>query len=753
METYSQPGGETFFALHLAPRIGQLKRKAHDVVVLFDTSASQAGAYRETALAALDGLLAAMDTLDRVAILAVDLHAVPLTPSLVGAEGDAMRKALGDLQKRVPLGATDMNQALESALGAFGDAEVDRPRSVVYIGDGMSTARLMLSKRLREVMDRFVEARVSISSYAVGPRPDLQLLAALARHTGGMLAVDEDDFTGRRAGSFLANAAAGGVVWPLEIELPTTCHGVYFRGLPPLRFDRDTVLLGTIDDAAVAAHEPQRIGVRAEIDGKRAHLAWDVIPAEPSADQAYLARLVEAARQDGGASLPSLGSEGLAELRWLVNRGAWDLTKLAEQALAMGNLDDADRLSAEAGRLDPNNAELDVLRGAVEKARTAESSRRPKPRANVDVDEPARLVEPDGALVDRVERQGRVFEGWMRAEVQNVLNRARAAMHDDPEGAIDALKLAKQRVDDATELSADVRAQLNDRLESALRNATRQAAEKSERDAQLEQVAAETEAREQINRELYIREQKVEQLMARFNALMDEERYRDAEAVANLAEEMAPYRAGLRTAELDARMIGYTVDMRRLRDARHRGFVDELYNVETSHVPTPEEPPILYPDPEVWQMLTERRKKWKSVDLHRKSPSEAKIYDALGEKTEMDFSDQPLSDVIDYLKNRHEIEIQLDSKALADSGLGSDTTITRNVKGVSLRSALRLLLGELDLTYVVRDEILLITTKTEAENMLSTRVYPVGDLVIPIRMPMGGMGGGMMGGMGGRGFF
>ena len=36
----------------------------------------------------------------------------------------------------------------------------------------------------------------------------------------------------------------------------------------------------------------------------------------------------------------------------------------------------------------------------------------------------------------------------------------------------------------------------------------------------------------------------------------------------------------------------------------------------------------------------------------------------------------------------------------------------------------------MDLRYVVRDEVLLITTKTEAENMLQTKVYPVFDLVV-----------------------
>lgn len=110
-------------------------------------------------------------------------------------------------------------------------------------------------------------------------------------------------------------------------------------------------------------------------------------------------------------------------------------------------------------------------------------------------------------------------------------------------------------------------------------------------------------------------------------------------------------------------------------------------------------------------------------------PNEAKILAALDQKTELEFVDQPLSDVIDFLKERHGIEIQLDHNALTDEGVGSDVPVTKNIKGISLESALDLMLGDLKLTYVVRDEVLLITSKAVAEHLLSTKTYPVADLV------------------------
>ncbi len=56
--------------------------------------------------------------------------------------------------------------------------------------------------------------------------------------------------------------------------------------------------------------------------------------------------------------------------------------------------------------------------------------------------------------------------------------------------------------------------------------------------------------------------------------------------------------------------------------------------------------------------------------------------------------------------------------------------ITRRLHNVTLKAALRLMLRDLDLTYVIQEGVLLITTVDQAETpeLLSIRVYPVGDL-------------------------
>ena len=129
------------------------------------------------------------------------------------------------------------------------------------------------------------------------------------------------------------------------------------------------------------------------------------------------------------------------------------------------------------------------------------------------------------------------------------------------------------------------------------------------------------------------------------------------------------------------------------------------------------------------QAMMDQARIYRPQELKARSPgeNERRILAALDSPTAFDFIEVPLEDVVDYLKKFHRIEIQLDQRALEDVGIPTDVPITKSLRGISLRSALKLLLRELDLTHVVENEVLLITTPEEAEMALSTVVYPVTD--------------------------
>ena len=113
----------------------------------------------------------------------------------------------------------------------------------------------------------------------------------------------------------------------------------------------------------------------------------------------------------------------------------------------------------------------------------------------------------------------------------------------------------------------------------------------------------------------------------------------------------------------------------------------------------------------------------------RHAPDEAAIEKAMNEKTAFDFTRTPLSAVLERLSKKHAIPIVIDRTALKKEGIASDVAVTLRLAGVSLRSALDLLLRDVQCTWAVRDNTLLITTEDEARKIMATKVYPVEDLV------------------------
>lgn len=207
------------------------------------------------------------------------------------------------------------------------------------------------------------------------------------------------------------------------------------------------------------------------------------------------------------------------------------------------------------------------------------------------------------------------------------------------------------------------------------------------------------------------------------------------------------------TTPIVARILDYDTENMRNRREMQRGFMDALHLADVAGIPFPDEPPLVYPKADRWREITRLREKYKSVDLANPGSAEQKIYDAAEQNIEsFDFNETPLRDVVTQIEDAHGIQVELDIPALEDAGLDPDSPITRSLSGISLRSALRLILGDSQLTYLIKDEVMLITTKDKASENTVIKVYPVGDLVLPVN-PSSGVNpfqtGGGMGGQGG----
>lgn len=107
--------------------------------------------------------------------------------------------------------------------------------------------------------------------------------------------------------------------------------------------------------------------------------------------------------------------------------------------------------------------------------------------------------------------------------------------------------------------------------------------------------------------------------------------------------------------------------------------------------------------------------------------AELRIHAALDAEVdvrEWQFVERPLSEVVDKIRDAMQVAVDIDTKTLEDAGIDPVELITFRSQGGTVRSSLRRLLQPVDLTWIVRDECLMLTTREQAQEALTTRLYP-----------------------------
>jgi hypothetical protein len=102
--------------------------------------------------------------------------------------------------------------------------------------------------------------------------------------------------------------------------------------------------------------------------------------------------------------------------------------------------------------------------------------------------------------------------------------------------------------------------------------------------------------------------------------------------------------------------------------------------------------------------------------------------------SEVKFEQMPLRDALAWLQETLGTNMHVDWGALAEAGVTPEQPININLKWVRVPRLLQLMFQETGrgdaLTYYIADNILVITTRQNADAEVFTRVYPVQDLVI-----------------------
>ncbi|MFK7817444.1 MAG: VWA domain-containing protein [Planctomycetaceae bacterium] len=765
VQAFQTEDGSNYFALMLKPKqnLGPVARKH---VVLFDTSASQAGQHRDHALDVLQNLMKRFDASDRVALFAVDVHAKPLTQSFVPANSVEAKNAIEQLKARIPLGATNLELALNAVLKQC-DGE---PTAVTYIGDGLSTANLILTDGLRELANACRKQKVVINSYAVGPNRDLELLGILAVQTGGVVLRDigrgDIDDSAVVTGYQLANVMHHPVTYLDKMPEGLSSATVYPANPVPLRTDRESVFIGKGQFSS-----GRMTADISSADGKSARILWTVGKSEFSKHNGVLPGLFARAEEFEGMAVGVAGESMLQ-----IARNQFNLKNSVKLAMAQDN---SFFENAPAGQDLPSDppagGEFEEPAAPTEVPATnpgslvlpsdmpADSLTIPGQSSANDI-----LGAPqagDADAISQVEERIRVRTEYFGRQVQATLRQVERIQRDEPRAARGLLKDTLETIRASTDIDPDARQDMLRRLQSSLYNVDQAQQLYEQRAAQVAAKLAADESRRNMITAMQLEEERLQTLIETVRQHLvdahkgDDAAYDEAEAVARIAIDLRPGNGPATQALFNAEAANQLNKAYRLRSLRSDRFLETLYQVERSHVPFPDEPPVIYPPADVWNALSLRRiERWSSVDLAKESEAARRIRRALDGPTEPITGGDSLQTVLDFISDVHGFPIIPDRLALEEVQIDSleDVTVAENLQleGISLKSAMRILFEQLEdvdepLTYLIKNEVMYITTQAEAdsEENYQTRVYPVADLVIPI-LPAGG-GGGIGGGQGG----
>ena len=311
----------------------------------------------------------------------------------------------------------------------------------MYLGDGSSRANPLTTDELDHVVNDLIVQRAPLIAFGVGPRIEEQMLGTLASRTGGMVVPELIGVDAAAYGADLARAAHGTVLWPKaasSVKWPEDMD-VYPKTLPPLRSDRDTVLVGTMKSTSARKLE-------IDMDGPAGvqRLAWDVPELKLDSGNGYLGTLVDQAKSDGGRTLPLVDRVSLSTAKREIEAGGRGLAYLAKEALKSGNLESARNLASAALRRNPNDKEARAVRDAVAKnSNTVPLAAASVPASGKAANAPAMaqgdlnlqgndaVFPPDGVVAGKEIVESSALEGQWQKDVQNTINQARRQIESD----------------------------------------------------------------------------------------------------------------------------------------------------------------------------------------------------------------------------------------------------------------------------------------------------------------------------------
>jgi general secretion pathway protein D len=351
--------------------------------------------------------------------------------------------------------------------------------------------------------------------------------------------------------------------------------------------------------------------------------------------------------------------------------------------------------------------------------------------------EPIAPGRADGGLLDEAAQAQSLQARQVSSEVARLEQQSRQIQETDPAQAQAVLQQARVVVEKSS-LDAGTKELMLRRLDRDLGelqrfvDVNRPKIELSQRNKEVQATLDREQAAKLDGQD------KLAQLVEEYNTLIDQQRFAEAEVLAKRAQDIAPNEAITAQLAVQSKALRRMYNAADIAGQKEGAFVDAMQGIDRSGITT--ENSMTFPNN--WADLRGRRGPVNG-DSRRRSPKELEIEQRLKTPVSLKFANAPISQVFEKLSAMTGVPIYVDNRGLAAEGIDSSTPVSIDVSTeISLRSALNLILAEHHLTYVIKNEVLKITS----DRMRSEEVYPVtyqvGDLIIPIPnfVPTGRMG-------------
>jgi len=788
--TYRTAAGETAFAWQLKPQVAAGAARPRDVLVMIDTSASQAGAALDAARLITEALAKDLSPADRVDVWTININNAAATRSLTGgfvpASSEVVTAALAKFaDSEYGSGAVDLAAGLESAVKAFQN-KPDRSQTLLFLGDGESAAsKVALTEAARaELGHKLADNEIAFLAVPLGTKVDAENLHGLSMLTGGaVVRLPAAMNTPPAKSGFSAKLRAAidtPILRPDRVTLRPEGVELYPTRLPPLRCDRATLVLGAtkVANATVAMRIEGRVG------STKVTLDLSEKLAEPSSDHYFLASMVgqyrTASAKDSPAMLAAERTLAMAGEQYRLFRD--EFTVQGVWAISADRLDHAEKLFDAALRIDPQGTDalsgLKVVGGlrtgklkgdtvkiglatgkSLARLQDPEPKQEPKKEPGAKPQTPGAVPAPPGAptpiersLIDQAKNAQSVLEQQYRIAVDETLRNARRLLTTDPDSANEDLKRQRETVLNTDQLSDTFRRRLASDLDSAIREVNLKGAEiKRELASQRERIA-QSRQRVEENAQRVTQEEQTRARIDSFRNLMSQARYELAQQEAQvmiqerisrgqtvIPEATASYKIGQQATNLR--------ELTELKRLRENNFLLTMLQVEKSFVPYPDEPPVHFPPAAVWRELTGSRvEKYSNNNLGPDAPASFKRLRGIlegyeGKKVSLKSLDNTTLDgLLQQLSNEYLDDgvrfIFRQDVFPADFKPGEQKIKTKNdLSGLPLGAFLDTVLRDVGMSWIARPEYIEIgpnDTYSLRYDDKVTRVFDVAELVFSV---------------------